>query len=162
MSSNPSLGEDTSRYKDAGSGGALKDETKAHGVPSTLLLEPRGPWRAYVVKVHGVSRKGNRTTRKRAVLEHLDGRRLREEPEGHAAELRRMALVLNGWEQARVFHPDHPERWRMQNALPEDPTQQRLDEALDMVEALVRHTGVEPVLEQGREFLRRYGREAPE
>lgn len=84
-----------------------------------------GPWSACIVKVRGVTAKGNATHRDFAVLERIVMRgvkqsrvRVRAEPAGHLPELKRLADRLNGWELGREFPPGRPERWRMQNKLP--------------------------------------------
>jgi len=90
-------------------------------VPNTLMIMANGPWRAMLCKVVTTTPKGNRSTKKVAVLELHRPKvvhRYRSEPPGHLGTLQDLAKQLNGWEQGRYFAPGKPETWRMQNSLP--------------------------------------------
>jgi len=136
---------------------AKKDVTLP-GVPGVLLMQARGPWSLVMEWYDHVTEK-SRTRRMRAMLRHLDGRSL-EMPS--ALEGARLADSLNGWEQARWFHPDHPERWRMQgDALPHDPAQARFDALATLTCALVgrlrEFAGQHPLADTAEANLIRWG-----
>ncbi|RLB40889.1 MAG: hypothetical protein DRH30_07880 [Deltaproteobacteria bacterium] len=80
---------------------------KVEGLPE-VLLSIGGPWHAYVGYVYGETKKGNRSKRKASMLENgATGKRIRCDPPGNIAHLRRVADQLNGWECAREFPPGY-------------------------------------------------------